>query len=230
MVRLFIQGIQITALVDTGASCTLLRLDTFHRISERTHRTLFVSPACPLQGVNGTPLDVVGQTEIRIGRIASPMKVTIAKTLGQEFILGADALHRGQGVVDMKDNQLIWYGYRWPLCRGGMSGQASIGPITPQTGHTRFDLLIRKNASVFSAKGEANGQCKKLPPLTINTDSPPISQRAYRAPLSKRRLIEEAIEEMLAEGVIRPSSSPWASPVTLVPKKDGSNFLFIANS
>ena len=35
-------------------------------------------------------------------------------------------------------------------------------------------------------------------------------------------MIDDAIEEMLEEGVIRNSASPWASPVTLVPKKDGS--------
>ena len=58
--------------------------------------------------------------------------------------------------------------------------------------------------------------------MTIKTTGPPISLPAYRTPLVKRKLVEEAVADMLAEGVIRPSSSPYASPVTLVPKKDGT--------
>uniref|UniRef100_K7EYV5 ribonuclease H n=1 Tax=Pelodiscus sinensis TaxID=13735 RepID=K7EYV5_PELSI len=34
--------------------------------------------------------------------------------------------------------------------------------------------------------------------------------------------LEREVQDMLALGVIQPSSSPWASPVLLVPKKDGS--------
>lgn len=34
-------------------------------------------------------------------------------------------------------------------------------------------------------------------------------------------MIEKEIQEMLSKGIIRPSVSPWASLVVLVPKKDG---------
>ena len=50
------------------------------------------------------------------------------------------------------------------------------------------------------------------------TSGPPIAQRAYRAPFSKRQVIDQEIELMLHDGIIRPNSSPWSSPVLLVPK------------
>ena len=59
--------------------------------------------------------------------------------------------------------------------------------------------------------------------MTIDTgDARPIKQRPYRVPLTKRKFIEDTVEEMIAEGIVRPSTSPWASPITLQPKKDGT--------
>ena len=57
-------------------------------------------------------------------------------------------------------------------------------------------------------------------PLQFGTN--PISVRPYRYLFKQRDIIEKIIAEMLDHGVIQESSSPFASPVVLVGKKNGS--------
>ena len=52
-------------------------------------------------------------------------------------------------------------------------------------------------------------------------DTAPIRQRPYRIPYSRREAVKKELNEMLASGIIQPSTSPWASPIVLVEKKDG---------
>jgi len=52
--------------------------------------------------------------------------------------------------------------------------------------------------------------------------APPVNARAYRLPPDQKDEIEKQLKEMLQKGFIRMSSSPFASPVLLVRKKDGS--------
>jgi hypothetical protein len=50
----------------------------------------------------------------------------------------------------------------------------------------------------------------------------PISKRAYRMDVKDLIELKKQIEELLEKGFIRPSSSPWGSPVLFVNKKAGS--------
>lgn len=58
---------------------------------------------------------------------------------------------------------------------------------------------------------------------TIDTgDSAPIHSRPYRVSSTERNIIHTHVSDMLQRGVVKPSSSPWSSPVVLVKKKDGT--------
>ncbi|UYV77154.1 hypothetical protein LAZ67_14003459 [Cordylochernes scorpioides] len=57
----------------------------------------------------------------------------------------------------------------------------------------------------------------------INTcDQSPIKQRPYRVAPSERRLIQDEVNKMIENHIVKPSESPWSSPVILVRKKDGT--------
>ena len=85
----------------------------------------------------------------------------------------------------------------------------------------KFEDLIREYRDVFSTKDEPLGQTD-IVKHEIKTSGEPIKMRYRRVPTG---LKEEAIQEeerMKKLGVIEPSESPWAAPVVLVRKKDGT--------
>ena len=82
--------------------------------------------------------------------------------------------------------------------------------------------LIAKFQTLFTLHSFELG-CTDVVQHSIDTDGhPPIKQCARRVPFALRSTIDRLVDEMLQQGVIKPSKSPWASPVVLVAKKDGS--------
>ena len=59
------------------------------------------------------------------------------------------------------------------------------------------------------------------------TSDEPIRSKPYPVPYSVRESLKEDIQSMLRMGVIRESNSPYASPLVIVRKKDGSNRICI---
>ena len=50
----------------------------------------------------------------------------------------------------------------------------------------------------------------------------PINIRPYKHPWEQKNATEKMVEEMLESGIIRHNKSPYASPVVLVKKHDGT--------
>ena len=60
--------------------------------------------------------------------------------------------------------------------------------------------------------------------MEIHTgDAPPRKQPARRMPFVVRQEVARQLQSMQSSGVIEPSDSPWASPVVMVRKKDGTH-------
>ena len=82
------------------------------------------------------------------------------------------------------------------------------------------EALVKSYRSVFS---DLPGSFNLLSHRIMLTDERPIRQKAYPIPYSVQRSLSNDIKDMLRMGVIRESNSPYASPVVIVKKKDGSN-------
>lgn len=93
---------------------------------------------------------------------------------------------------------------------------ADIDPIEPA-----LQTLLQEYENVFK---EPQG----LPPvrehdhkIPLLSRIQPINQRGYKVPYVQKAEIERQIKEMLQSGIIQKSTSPFASPIILVKKKDG---------
>ena len=97
----------------------------------------------------------------------------------------------------------------------------TIGKCQPQQKEELLQLLQR-NDDLF-VQNDIDLTQTDLVEMSLETnDHPPIAQRMRRMPFQKRALVKQHVQEMLTAGVIRPSNSPWSSPIVLAKKSDGS--------
>lgn len=81
--------------------------------------------------------------------------------------------------------------------------------------------VIFKFKSLFDTKTKNYGAAKGVEHKIITGEAKPTNQPPHRVSPTERNIIIQMTREMLNSKVIQPSSSPWASPVVLVRKKDG---------
>ena len=92
----------------------------------------------------------------------------------------------------------------------------------PWRQRTKVETLLQKYQNLFS-KGDTDLGRTNVVSMKVDTGNhPPVKQKPYRTPFAEKPMVEQQLADMLTAGVVSPSSSPWASPIVVVPKKDST--------
>ena len=82
--------------------------------------------------------------------------------------------------------------------------------------------LLAGSTDLFALDDSELG-CTTLIRHAIHTEThTPSKQHPYHTPVIYREKVEQMVSQMQAQGIVRPSKCSWASPIMLVPEKDGS--------
>lgn len=216
------------ALVDTGADVSVLPR-SFLKYSQQSDLTEEIPN---LVSASGVPIATFGYHHLRLhlGRCEYSWKFIIADVLSP--ILGSDFLAHNNLLVDCANQRLIRSG-DITLVRGQQTNSqhqnTSIRQIIqpPTLRHlsprqeSEFQTLLQSYKEIFGPLPPPS-QVKHPIKHSIQTEGPPVASRPYRLPISHLEPTKSLFADLLEQEVIRPSKSPYASPLVLVAKKDGS--------
>ena len=221
-VDLSFYNVHIHALVDSGASKTVLRRKEFDLLCKITGRSPILTKGVELYGVTGHGIKVLGTTQLLEASLG-PMDVIVVDDINHPLILGRDVLKAARTQIDYANGLLKWEGRSLDLLpQRCVLAIESFGDKRPLMTDTAITKCVEDHEHLFSAKGENLG-CHPDIMVRIETEGPPVKRRPYRLPLKKKEALDRQIDDLLRQGVIEPSSSPWASPVVLVDKKQPSD-------
>nr|QBG82614.1 peroxidase 64 [Papaver somniferum] len=108
------------------------------------------------------------------------------------------------------------------ICSLSMQDTVTQGTTPPTSVNPELHNVLQLYKDVFD-------EPKSFPPprshahvIPLKPGSGPVCVRSYHYPHFQKNEIERLVSDMLKSGVIRPSQSPYFSPVILVEKHDGS--------
>ena len=97
-----------------------------------------------------------------------------------------------------------------------------VDPSIPESTCLALEAILLRHVGVFSKDENDLGETNIMMHHIDTGDARPVRQPLRRYPATHVEAISEHVDSMLKQGTIEPASSPWASNVVLVKKKDGS--------
>ncbi|UYV78936.1 K02A2.6-like, partial [Cordylochernes scorpioides] len=214
-VEVLLNNIPVSSFIDTGStislmSCSLLKQ---HKLK------LNVNDRIKIKQVDSFAY-TLGSVEVflKIHSKLAGCKLHVVKNFSYPLLIGLDVAGKIGLIIDTKDKAVY--------VKGNECFYISPETHLPSVQQKELNQLLKENQALFSQHETDIGRIAVQHKIhTI--EHPPISCRPYRRPLAEYDEIKRQVEELSKKGLIRESQSPWAFPVVLVSKKDGSQRMCI---
>lgn len=237
----------IVVMIDSGATHNFISPAAVKRLKLRTERqenlTVLLGTGVAVHGIG-----VCTRVQVALPSFSFTADFVVLELGNLDVILGVQWLRTlGKCTVDWELNEVSFCYNGAPVTLRGdpsLHGQnvslkslsqgvrkeerMALQSIEKKTEEeVRLPTVVEQKLEQFAAVFQ---KPKGLPPLRgrehaiiLHANTPPVSVRPYRYPYAHKESIEQLVHEMLAEGLIRPSQSPYSSHVLLVKKKDNTH-------
>uniref|UniRef100_A0A183CLG5 RNA-directed DNA polymerase n=2 Tax=Globodera pallida TaxID=36090 RepID=A0A183CLG5_GLOPA len=105
---------------------------------------------------------------------------------------------------------------RWTIIEETMS------KIVPAPEKDELLNLVREYRNIFAVSEGELSQTSLVSHQIETGNAKPVKSRVRPVPYAYREKVSGMVQDYIGRGIVRPSSSPWASPIVIVPKKDGA--------
>ena len=214
---MFCRRLRRAFLVDSGADVSVF---------PATSAQKKVASSSHLSAANGSSIATYGRRDIFLS--FPGLKVTHSFLLAnvRRPILGSDFFRATGLIIDIPRRRLVLSDpcaatvvrARPARLLGGVCGlrSAPLESTSVDQVLERFPSVLLSTASFDSTKPAKHGISHTIP-----TSGPPVYARARQLFGEKLDVAKSEFQKMVDMKIIRPSNSPWASPLHVVPKADG---------
>ena len=197
-------------LVDTGAAVSLF-----------PHQS--VQPCGPrrLRQADGSALPSWGRRNFKLSFAGREFNFSFLLAAVDRPILGIDFLKSNKWIVDIPGRQILDAVTMAPVFTVPPATEEDDKPITAVDAPDKIQQLLAEFPEII---GASFSDLKPQHGVThhIITAGPPVHAKYRRLDPEKLAAARAEFSRMEKAGIIRPSSSPWSSPLHMVPKSDGT--------
>ncbi|XP_078264112.1 uncharacterized protein LOC144598103 [Rhinoraja longicauda] len=195
-------------LVDTGAELSVLPPSPLDIRSGKRGPILTAA--------NGSIIQTYGVRTVHIVFGASHFTWLFTIADVSQPLLGADFLRAHSLLVDVRQQRLVHSATMEPIAL--RLNDPIVRPLSSVDSH--FARVLADFPDIMAPQFRSSTP-KHGVYHYITTTGPPLHARARRLPPEKLRLARQEFRTMESLGIVRPSNSPWASPLHMVPKANG---------
>lgn len=207
--RLFIHDRELNMwfLIDTGADVSIIPARTEDQVQLSDFK---------LYAANQSVIDTYGERTLQVNlglRRACPWRFIVADV--RYAIIGADFLTHYELLPDLKNGRLV--DGRTMLSTVGSYRDVEYYTVS-SVDNSPFSRLLADFPGITRPTLRERKVTHNVRHV-IETTGRPIRARARRLPPDELKFARAVFEDLMHQGIIRPSKSEWASPIHLAPQK-----------